>query len=213
MRRTLTNLSSYSRNHPLERRGSSGIDVGPCLLIVDATTANEIDSIRHGTSMSQAYSLESDDGRDLNEIVDVLNGAIQAGNVPYYWSQSQRRYYPIIRALRLERAPNVGFSAKESTYQVIVRVGSLERPVNIHSICSIDEVPLESPSADGYQSPLSYYMSAAGRAARNVVATGFAGYSMSQYRPTQSGRRILPPNDDREQQNYRPIGRRDFRMS
>lgn len=141
MRRRLTELPNYRGNGPLESRRSGQPVTHQCSLIVDPITENEIDVIRSGSRFGYMYTEEEESSyRDINEIINVLNSAIQQGNTPYYWSRTQNRYYPISRALRLEIRPLVGFSGKEASYDVIVRVGSLERPVNINSICSIDVV-------------------------------------------------------------------------
>jgi hypothetical protein len=141
MRRTLSELVNYRGSNPLESRLVPVPDVKVCSLVVDPGTAHEIATIlQYGSQYGRLYQGAWNPARDLDEIVDILNEDIRAGKVPYYWSRTQQRYYPISRALRLERTPSAGLSVKESGYQVIVRVGTLERPVNINSICSIDEV-------------------------------------------------------------------------
>jgi hypothetical protein len=142
MRRTLTlpELVNYRGTNPLESRLVPVPDVKVCFLIVDPGTAHEISTIQYGSQYGRLYQGAWNPARDLNEIVDLLNEDIENGRVPYYWSRTQQRYYPISRVLRIERTPSMGLSVKESGYQVIVRVGTLERPVNINSICAIDEV-------------------------------------------------------------------------
>ena len=118
-----------------------------CSLIVDPNTYREIKNILLSVNSLQMYELStsSDESdiinRDISEIVDIINHAIQNGLIPYYWSKTKNIYLPINRALGIEKY-NPGISLKHTTYYLVILILGVERKISIYDICPIDQLGL-----------------------------------------------------------------------
>lgn len=138
-RRNLSSLRSYSGAEPIQHNIPSAYPPQqPCHLIVDPETNREVQAIIAGASPSAIYF--NTPPRDINEIVDVINQAINNGMTPYYWSRTRHVYLPITQALTIRKFYPPGVSAKEVVFYLVVEILGTEREVDVGTICSIDDV-------------------------------------------------------------------------